>query len=102
MRKKVYIAGKVTGEDPEQCIRKFAKMEESLSQNPDYEVINPMKIAGPEIEWKLAMRKCIAALMECDNIVFLQDWFFSDGAVLEHYIASQIGITEIKIYGNQS
>jgi len=99
MKKKIYIAGKVTGTDPQECIKKFAEMEARLSQNPEYEVINPMKIAGPSYEWHIAMRRCIAALMECDHIVFLSDWFFSDGAMLERYIASQLGIEEIKIYG---
>lgn len=89
--KKVYIAGKVTGEDREQCAEKFARWEAVL-QAKNYRTVNPMHLVGEDVEWDKAMRVCIAELMKCDLILLLPDWMYSAGATIELELAASMGI----------
>jgi len=92
MKTKIYIAGKVTGEEKLKCIAKFdtAKKEvEALG----FEAINPLEVVGTwEIEWQPAMKLCIKALMDCDAIYHLPCVKFSKGAQIELQIARSLGI----------
>lgn len=90
--KKIYIAGKVTGLDPEEVAAKFATAEEEVKA-AGFEPINPLKVVGTwEISWADAMRKCIAALTTADAVYLLPCHFDSDGATKEKKIASWLSI----------
>lgn len=90
--KKIYIAGKVTGEDKLDCAIKFAKAQNQLKAK-GFEPVNPLEVVGTwEITWDEAMKKCIKALMDCDAVLFLPCASDSEGARLEFIIADRINI----------
>jgi len=92
MKKKIYIAGKVTGEPKLSCALKFdvaAKEIEALG----FEAVNPLEVVGTwDITWEAAMRICIAKLMECDKVYMLPCCGKSNGARIEIRLASVIRI----------
>jgi len=101
MKKKIYIAGKVTGLPTNEVAVKFANADFNL-QNQGFEVINPIMVVGDwRCPWDLAMRKCIIALMDCDAIYLLPDWRSSKGANIERNLASilELEIIEAPIHG---
>lgn len=83
---KIYIAGKVTGEDTGKVFLKFS-IAEFMLKNRKYEVVNPMKITSQSWSWEKCMKVCIDQLLTCDVIYMLKDWQSSKGATLEHQIA---------------
>ena len=91
--KRVYIAGKVTGEPRLECAAKFQKAQDLL-ENMGFEPVNPLQVVGTwEIEWNEAMKKCISAMMECDAIYLLPCAYNSPGAKVESRLALDLGIT---------
>lgn len=87
MKKKIYIAGKVTGLPTNEVVVKFANAEFNM-MNQGFKVINPIEVVKDwKCPWDLAMRKCIVALMECDAIYLLPDWRQSKGANIERNLA---------------
>lgn len=88
---RVYIAGKVTGEDVKSCREKFLRAEYSLKKK-GHSVVNPTKLLPPTANWHDAMRVCIKELVNCDGIYMLEDWRDSKGAQVEHTVAKAIGI----------
>jgi len=92
MKKRVYIAGKVTGMKPTEVSKKFATAERQV-QAMGLEVVNPIAVVGNhETPWNEAMKKCITALIECDAIILLPCWKDSKGALLEMNIATNMGM----------
>jgi nucleoside 2-deoxyribosyltransferase len=92
MKKKIYIAGKVTGEDRAECTAKFANAQKAIEEL-GFEAINPIEVVGNwDTNWNVAMRLCIAKLTECDGIVMLQDWKNSSGALIEAKLANSLEI----------
>ncbi|MGQ1890624.1 DUF4406 domain-containing protein [Thermophagus sp. OGC60D27] len=89
---KVYIAGKVSGLNYLETYEKFLLAEQKLNRL-GFEVVNPMKLVpDPETDWQYAMRKCIKAMVEhCNTIYLLYDWKDSPGARLEYQIANKLG-----------
>lgn len=94
--KKIYIAGKVTGENRAECTAKFALAKKEI-EALGFEAINPLEVVGHwDTPWNPAMRKCIGALMECDAIVLLPDWISSRGAKIEYEISKFINIPDFR------
>lgn len=91
MPKKIYIAGKVTGLDYAETSMKFGKHEVELRRQ-GHEPVVPLNLVNRSDDWNTAMRKCIAALITCDEIHLLHDWKESRGARMEHSIASDLGM----------
>ena len=100
-KKLIYISGKITGDDNYRI--KFATAEQRLIRD-GYKVLNPVEeadkldrvhqalgIAAPT--WSEYMWKCIQVIRDADEVYMLRDWQKSRGARLEHYIASELGIT---------
>lgn len=87
MKKKIYIAGKVTGEEIIECSLKFRNAQ-VITQLLGWCPINPIEVVNDwKCPWDIAMRKCIIALMECDAIYLLSDWRQSKGANIERNLA---------------
>lgn len=91
-RRRIYIAGKVTGEDYTTCMLKFGAKETELTLK-GFEVLNPLKVVNDaSCSWEIAMRKCLAAMLTCDAVYLLPCWPQSRGAILERYLAGHLGI----------
>ena len=89
---KIYIAGKVTGTNRENCIAKFASAKREI-ELMGVEAINPIEVVkDSQTEWHPAMRMCIAAMMQADAVYLLADWVDSDGARIERILADDLGM----------
>lgn len=86
-KKKIYIAGKVTGEDLATCTMKFGTAQKAV-ENAGFEAVNPLEVVGDwQATWKGAMRKCLKALVDCDAILLLPCAKGSKGALIEKSVA---------------
>lgn len=93
MKKKIYIAGKVSGESMAECTMKFSAVQKQL-EAMGFEVVNPLETVGRwDISWEDAMKLCIIALMDCDAMVLLPDWNQSTGATIERQLAEDLCFT---------
>jgi hypothetical protein len=91
-KKKVYIAGKVTGEPPHTTALKFAMAKKEI-EAMGFEAINPIEVVGDfKAPWQYAMKKCIKAMLDCDGVVILPCWILSPGAKIERQLAEDLDI----------
>lgn len=96
MKKKIYIAGKVTGLPQDEVIEKFSEAKQKI-EALGFEAINPLEVVGDwQTPWNKAMRMCIAKLTECDAIALIPDWSSSKGAIIEYEIAQQLEIPDFR------
>jgi nucleoside 2-deoxyribosyltransferase len=96
MKKKIYIAGKVTGLSVEQYLRKFAEAQSAI-EDLGFEAINPIAVVNnSECDWQTAMKKCIAAMMQCDAVFLLENYHKSEGAMIEFNLCLDIGMMYFK------
>jgi hypothetical protein len=66
-KNKIYIAGKITGENPIDCFAKFEAAEKIFIEQ-GFEVVNPMKvITDPKTPWIDCMEQLIPILSECTH-----------------------------------
>lgn len=92
---KIYIAGKVSGLDHYDVVRKFAAAEKEIRE-AGYIPVNPIEeVDNPQEEWQPAMKKCIAAMMQCDAVYFLRDYTDSKGALIEYHLARDIDMPRV-------
>jgi len=90
--KKIYIAGKVSGEHQIDCTEKFANAKKRIEAK-GFKAINPIEEVGDwNITWDVAMKICIAKLLEADAVILLGDWPFSKGARVEKQLANNLNI----------
>lgn len=88
--KKIYIAGKVSGEPIAECTMKFGIAQKEL-EDLGFEAINPLAVVNDwKAEWSNAMKLCIKALLEADAVLFLPCYRASKGALLEFDIARRL------------
>lgn len=80
--KRIYIAGKVTGEHRPHVEVKFQHAENYI-KSKGFEPVNPLKLVDKDTEWENAMKTCMDELVNCDTIFLLPDWTNSTGARLE-------------------
>lgn len=97
MDKKMYISGKITGTPRHEAMVKFEKAEK-IAAEMGYTPVNPLKIvpdyihqmSDHESAWRLAMKVCLSAQMECDATLFLYDYQESRGARIELKVADEL------------
>jgi hypothetical protein len=88
--KKIYIAGKVTGLSIAECTMNFGTAQIAI-EKLGHQAVNPLEVVNDwKCPWDLAMRKCIAALMECDAILALDNCNQSEGARIELQLAHKL------------
>lgn len=91
-KKKIYIAGKVTGLPIAECTIKFGQMQKEL-ESMGFEAVNPLAVVGDfQAPWQYAMKKCIKAMLDCDGVVILPCWILSPGAKIERQLAEDLEI----------
>ena len=91
-KKKIYIAGKVTGLPQQFEIDKFKKVQEIL-ERCGFEVVNPIEVVKDfNTPWHLAMKLCIKALLDCDGVYLMPCHADSKGALVEKQLAYNLGI----------
>lgn len=91
-KKKIYIAGKVTGEPLHLCTMKFGAAQIAI-EKLGHIAVNPLEVVNdPKCPWNIAMRRCIKALMDCDMIFLLEDSKDSPGAKLEYELAQKLNM----------
>lgn len=99
-KKKIYIGGKVTGLHPDIVSSNFQNAEIQV-ELLGFEAVNPIKVVNdPTSDWQTAMKKCIKALIDCDAAYFMQDSFWSTGALLEIKLCEDLGIPIFFTYEN--
>jgi len=87
MRKKIYVAGKITGLPWEQVVQKFSEAQREI-EALGFEVINPIILVNdPDTGWKDAMIICLRALSKCHGVYFLPCTIDSRGAKIEMHHA---------------
>ena len=87
----VYISGRVTGQPREAVKTKFnnaAALLYANNHNPEI----PTLICDPTDTPREAMAKLLPILLKCDAILMLEDWEYSEGAMIEMQIAKYIGM----------
>lgn len=88
--KKVYLSGPITYCRNYKGLFMFA---ERIARSCDASrIFNPARQIPTNLDYWSAMRRCIAALVECDTIVMLPGWEESRGAMMEYDIAVFCGI----------
>lgn len=88
--KTLYLCGPISN-DPDYK-RKFDLAQRVLGKY--YFVMNPagMDIPPEKKYWHKAMRRALQMMLDCDGIALLDDWHKSEGATIEHNIASRLSI----------
>ena len=87
---RVYIAGPMTG-TPD-LNRDAFDYAAACVRLANMEPVNPHELHPSDVTWQQAMRVDIAALMSCDFLYLLEGWEQSQGARLEHFIATTVGV----------
>lgn len=96
-KSKIYIAGKVTGEDYAKCTMKFGTAQMKIGAL-GYQVVNPLQlITEIKTPWQTAMRICITELVKCHGVYVLEDANRSEGAKIEVALAKGL---EIPLFRN--
>jgi hypothetical protein len=91
-KKKIYIAGKVTGLPINQVLRKFAEAQSEI-EDLGFKAINPIAVVNDSsCDWNVAMKLCIKELIDCDGLVILPCWILSEGAKIERQLAEDLNI----------
>jgi uncharacterized protein DUF4406 len=100
---RVFISGPITKGDHnnhakiEAARKVFNKAEDDLKRR-GHEVVNPFKLIpdGTKLTWAYCMRINLHALLDCDGIHMLPEWHESEGARLEHTVASKLNLVMVK------
>lgn len=90
MSQKIYIAGKVTGQPRANTEVNFARGFRLLLAK-GYEPITPLDHVSHLASSAEAMKTLVPLLLDCDGILLLNDWKFSEGAKIEEMIARYAG-----------
>lgn len=89
--KRIFISGKITGEQPGACMHKFESARRHLVYYQHWHgvIINPLDMPGIHfgISHAEAMHLCLQALKHCTHIYMLRDWENSPGAIQEREFA---------------
>lgn len=91
MRQKIYIAGKITGEDWKEAKAKFSNVQRILEEY-GYDVENPCDHQIENGTWEMYMRQGLKAMLECGGVFALDNWKESRGASIEVQLALDLGM----------
>lgn len=89
---KVYIAGCITSISREQAEHNF-KQGEVLIRSCGNIPVNPLDYTTKEMDHRQAMKLLVPFMLDCDAILMLMEWEFSEGAKIEFALAHYAGLT---------
>lgn len=92
---KFYIAGRVSGLPRVDAETNFTRGERALEAN-GMDPVNPLKLVGEKCSSLEAMRILIPAMLDCDGVLLLRDWTWSEGALIEEKLARYAGLRIIE------
>lgn len=84
---KIYIAGKISGLNRKDVIKKFEAAQKSLSKKGHQVFIPCVLPAYEEVSHEDYLHICYAIIDVCDAVYMLSDWQQSEGARLEYEYA---------------
>ena len=99
-KKKIYLSGKVSGENYEEVRKKFAAAQEMLEE-VGHEVFNPLDFneelhgGDTSLPWQEYMLPLLPHIAECDIIYLMNGWRDSYGAQIERLWADRCGLEVI-------
>lgn len=94
--KRIYLAGPMTGL-PEYNYPAF-HAEAARLRGLGFDVENPAENQAPACgTWEGYMRNSVRQMLTCDAVAFLPGWAESRGALLERYIAQQVGLATVPV-----
>lgn len=90
---KMYLAGKISGEDYKNVTSKFNYYMSIYNNMEDYtknkvKLINPLEHINKNTEWADAIKLCLELIKDCDSILFIPDFLNSNGCKIEHYYST--------------
>lgn len=90
---KMYLAGKISGEDYKNVTSKFNYYMSIYNNMEDYTInkvklINPLEHINKNTEWADAIKQCLELIKDCDSILFIPDFLNSNGCKIEHYFST--------------
>jgi len=90
---KIYLSGRVTGENLEKARSKFKTYQTKL-ENKGYEVINPLEVNEfhPDKTWLEYMLESIMNLSKCDGIYKIRTNKNSIGSNIESLFALKLNL----------
>lgn len=89
--KRIYLSGPMTG-IPEHNFPAF-NAEAKRLRALGYDVVNPVDInPDPSTSWHECLRNDLTAMLTCDALALLDNWYGSAGAHLEMQVAHRVGI----------
>lgn len=89
---RIYISGPMTGL-PDFNYPAF-NAEAARLRALGYEVESPAE-NPQQPDWEGYMRQALIQMLTCDAVAFLPGWAESRGALLERYVANQVGLATI-------
>lgn len=96
---RVYIAGKITGDDGYR--EKFKEAEQRLEKEYKWNwwcIVNPVREVPEKWPWWRQMVRCLRLLAGCKVVAILPDWRESRGARKEHRWARRLKKEIIYLY----
>lgn len=78
----VYIAGRVSGL-PEESVKAKFKAAENLLRASNFNPVSPLSYVNFKTSKREAMKKLIPIMLDCNGILLLDDWQYSEGAQIE-------------------
>lgn len=82
--KKIYVAGKITGE---KNLKKIFNAKENELKKQGHIVLNPASLPYG-LDYEEYMTICFAMIDVCNKVYFLGNWMESKGALREHSYAT--------------
>lgn len=98
-KRKVYIAGKITGNRFYKIGFAFMRLKLLLKFGIKNAVMNPAKMESG-FTWQEYMNVCYKMIDACDCLIMLKDWKDSKGAKLEYEYAKEKGKAIFDYKGN--
>ncbi len=90
---KIYISTPMKGIDPKTISRRIKTAEEEIRKR-GHESVSPVDICPENLSYGQCMGRDIEFLIDhCEGILFTEDYRFSQGCMIELYVAGVTGKT---------